>query len=199
MQHLKKLLFLSFLFYSVKSMAQPGLQDSIARERTNLNKTHLFILGAWASANIIQGSISASNLTGKDHYFHQMNVYWNTVNFALSGIGLLMVKKQLTRHFSLADNIREQEKVEKLLLLNTGLDAAYIMTGAYLKERGTQLNNEKTEGYGNSLIFQGAFLLVFDIIQYTAHRRNGKFIEKNLGNWLVGPTSEGLGLSYRFK
>ena len=199
MQLLKKLLLLLSIFCTLKSVAQPGLQDSIARERINLNKTHLLILGAWASANIIQGSISASNLTGKDHYFHQMNVYWNTVNLGLAGAGLLVARKQVSRHYSLEDNIREQHQVEKILLLNTGLDAAYIMTGLYLHERGVRLNKDQPTGYGSSLMFQGGFLLAFDIIQYAANRRNGKFIENSLGKWLVGPTADGLGLSYHFK
>lgn len=198
MQLLKQFLFASLLFTALPGIAQPGFQDSIARERINLNKTHSLILGAWATANIIQGSISASNLTGKDHYFHQMNVYWNTVNLALSGAGLLIARKQMNRHFTLADNIKEQNKVEKILLLNTGLDAAYIMTGVYLRERGIRLNKDQPEGYGNSLIFQGGFLLVFDIIQYAAHRKNGKLIDQSLDKWQLGITSSGgIGLGVR--
>src|SRR5476651_1498119 len=129
MQHFKKFLFVCILFLYRESYAQKdiadtinnaprvSLQDSIAGLRINLNKTHMLILGAWAGVNIVQGSISASNLTGKDHYFHQMNVYWNTFNLALAGAGLWAVKKQLSRHFSFADNIKEQQKIEKILLL----------------------------------------------------------------------------------
>ncbi len=211
MQHLKKSLVLVAVFLygqafaqkdmadTVTTTARLSLQDSIAAVRINLNKTHMYILGAWAGVNIVQGSISASNLTGKDHYFHQMNVYWNTFNLALAGMGLWTAKKQLSRHFSFGDNIREQQKIEKILLLNIGLDAAYITTGMYLKERGLRLNRDQPQGYGNSLLLQGGFLLIFDIIQYTAHRKNGKLLEQALGNWQVGPTGAGLGVSYQFK
>ncbi len=199
MQLFRKYLLFLFLVPAVKGSSQQILQDSIAHERINLNKTNMTILGAWAAANIVQGSISAGNATGSGHYLHQMNVYFNTVNIALAGVNLLMVKKQMARHYTLADNLKEQNRIEKILLLNTGLDLAYITTGLYLKERGTRLNKDQPQGYGNSLLIQGGFLLIFDIIQYAGHRRNGKFLEKYMANWQVGPTSDGLGLSYKFK
>ena len=83
--------------------------------------------------------------------------------------------------------------------MNTGLDAAYITTGLYLKERGTRLNKDQPIGYGNSLVFQGAFLLVFDLFQYAANRKNGKILDQMLGNWQLGTTQNGIGLSYQFK
>ena len=199
MQIIKKGIFVILVLISCKSLCQSSLQDSLAYQRINLSKNHLFILGAWAGANIIQGSISASNAVGNDHYFHQMNAYWNTVNLAIAGAGLLAAHQQLKRHYSLVDNLREQQKIEKLLLLNTGLDAAYITTGLYLKERGTRLNKDQPIGYGNSLVFQGAFLLVFDLFQYAANRKNGKILDQMLGNWQLGTTQNGIGLSYQFK
>ena len=199
MQPFSKYLCFVLLFVSLKSFAQKEIQDSIASERLRLNQTHLYVLGAWATANIVQGSISASNTTGKEHYVHQMNAYWNTVNLAIAGAGLYMVKKQMARKFGLADNLREQAKIEKLLLLNTGLDAAYIMTGLYLKERGARVNSEQSQGYGTSLLLQGGFLLVFDLIQYGAHRKNGKLLDQSLSNWQLGSTQNGVGLSYRIK
>ncbi len=92
MQPFSKYLCFVLLFVSLKSFAQKEIQDSIASERLRLNQTHLYVLGAWAAANIVQGSISASNTTGKEHYLHQMNAYWNTVNLAIAGAGLYMVK-----------------------------------------------------------------------------------------------------------
>ena len=128
-----------------------------------------------------------------------MNAYWNVANLALAGLGLWSAKKQLTKHYTLAENVTEQHKIEKILLLNTGLDVAYMVTGLYLKERGNRLNHEQPVGYGNSLLLQGGFLLVFDIIQYVNHRRNGKFLEQNMGNLQLGPTLNGLGLTYQLR
>lgn len=174
-----------------------SFQDSIAVARASLQQNNRWVLGAWAAANVVQGSISAGNAKGSDRYFHQMNAYWNTVNLALAGMGLWAAKKQLGGEHTLARNLREQYRMEKLLLLNTGLDAAFIMTGLYLHERGTNLSSEKPMGYGSSLVLQGSFLLVFDLVQYFENRRIGKTLEKSVSAWQVGPTANGLGLVWK--
>ena len=192
------ILFLLLFSLSVSVPAQQNFQDSMAVARITLQKNNMWFLAAWAGANIMQGSISASNTTGNDHYFHQMNAYWNTVNLAIAGLGLYAAKKELAGIHSADRNRSEQQKIEKILLLNTGLDAAYIMTGLYLHERGTRLNRDQPVGYGNSLMLQGGFLLIFDIIQYAENRRNGKALEKGGGGWQVGTTANGVELAYRF-
>ena len=195
---MRYILFLAFFSISVSISAQQNLIDSIARARITLQKNNMWVLAAWAGANIVQGSISAGDARGSDHYFHQMNAYWNTVNLTIAGLGLWAAKKQLAGIHTAEKNWTEQQKIEKLLLLNTGLDAAYIMTGLYLRERGTRLNRDQPTGYGNSLMLQGGFLLIFDIIQYTENRRNGKVLEKSMSGWQMGTTANEVGLAYRF-
>lgn len=175
------------------------LSDSLAAERLNMHKTNLTILAAWAGVNIIQGSISANNAQGRDRYFFNMNSYWNLVNMGIATYGLIRMKKDLARKYSFTQNLLEQQKLEKILLLNSGLDLAYIATGLYLKERGARLNSEQSAGFGNSLILQGAFLLVFDLVQYGNHRRNGKILERQTARLQIGPAGNGIGLAYLFK
>jgi hypothetical protein len=176
---------------SVKPLSIP---DSVALRRNMLNKTNMTILLAWSGANLVQGSISAGNLKGSPHYFHQMNAYFNIVNLAIAGYGLYEVRKQMNKKLSLYQNLRQQQKIESLLLLNSGLDLTYITTGLYLRERGTNKLNDQTKGYGGSLILQGSFLLVFDIIQYIQHHQNGQLLNKYLGNLQLATTSNGVGL-----
>jgi len=195
---LRVVLLIPAFFSAFMAFSQVNEQDSIARQRIKLVQNNMYVLGAWASANIIQGTISASNTQGNEKAFHQMNAYWNTVNFAIAGVGLLGIRKQLNKQYSLSTNQKEQQKLEKILLLNSGLDLAYITTGLYLKERGTRLNKPRTEGFGNSLILQGAFLLVFDLIQYGQHRKNTKWLENKMDHLQMGVSANGLGLSYRF-
>lgn len=171
-----------------------SIPDSVTNRRNILNKTNLTVLLAWSAANIVQGSISAGNLQGSPHFFHQMNAYFNIVNLAVAGFGLFEVRNQMTKKITLYQNLRQQQKVESLLLLNSGLDLAYITTGLYLKERGTNHLNDKTKGYGGSLMLQGSFLLVFDIIQYIQHRQNGQLLNKYLGNLQLATTPNGVGL-----
>lgn len=186
------------LFCALMAQSQVTKQDSIARERIQLVQNNMYVLGAWAAANIVQGTISASNTKGSEHYFHQMNAYWNSVNLAIAGVGLLGIRKQLKKEHTMGFNLKAQYQLEKILLVNTGLDLAYITTGLYLKERGLRLNNTRNQGYGNSLLLQGAFLLVFDLIQYGQHRKNTKWLEGKLDQLQMGVSSNGLALSYRF-
>jgi hypothetical protein len=113
--------------------------------------------------------------------------------------GLVGVRNELKRSISFNENLIAQQKTEKLLLLNTGLDLAYITTGLYLKERGARTNSESSTGIGNSLLLQGTFLLVFDLVQYGNHRKNGKLLEQQLGKWQLAATSNGIGIRYQFK
>lgn len=191
------ILFVAVFCMSQSARAQSTIWDSLNKRRLTINQQHLYVLGAWAGANIVQGTISASNTTGSTRYLHQMNAYWNTVNLAIAGLGIWALKMQLNQPITPAGLMKEQKTVEKLLLLNTGLDVAYIMTGLYMKEKGLRLNNDRNTGFGNSLVLQGSFLLVLDLVQYFAHQKNGKAIQEqaNKIQWGVGPN--GLGLSYR--
>lgn len=169
--------------------------DSIALDRYNQNKTNMTILAAWAGVNIIQGSISATNATGSGPYFFRMNAYWNVVNLGIASLGLFQLRKELNKQYSLTQNHLAQQKLEKILLLNTGLDLAYITTGLLLKENGNRTSNLRNTGFGNSLLLQGAFLLVFDLVQYGNHRRNSKLLETQLSKLQIQASPNGIGLS----
>jgi hypothetical protein len=177
--------------------AQSNVWDSLNKRRLTINQNHLYVLGSWAAANIVQGSISATNTTGSTRYLHQMNAYWNTVNLAIAGLGIWALKMQLRQKITPADLLQEQKTVEKLLLLNSGLDVAYIMTGLYMKEKGLRLQNDRNIGFGNSLVIQGSFLLVLDLVQYFAHQKNGKAIYDQAKKVQWGVGANGLGLTYR--
>lgn len=191
------ILFVAVFCMSQSARAQSTIWDSLNKRRLTINQQHLYVLGAWAGANIVQGTISASNTTGSTRYLHQMNAYWNTVNLAIAGLGIWALKMQLNQPITPAGLMKEQKTVEKLLLLNTGLDVAYIMTGLYMKEKGLRLNNNRNTGFGNSLVLQGSFLLVLDLVQYFAHQKNGKAIQDQANKIQWGVGANGLGLSYR--
>jgi len=169
--------------------------DSIAADRYNQNKTNMTILAAWAGVNIIQGSISATNATGSGPHFFRMNAYWNLVNLGIASVGLFQLRKEMNKSYTFTQNQLAQQKLEKILLLNTGLDLAYIATGFLLKENGTRTGNLRNTGFGNSLLLQGAFLLVFDLVQYGNHRRNGKLLETQLSKLQIQAGPNGIGLS----
>ncbi|WP_141676827.1 DUF6992 family protein [Hydrotalea lipotrueae] len=192
------LLIVTSGFFAITIEAQINLTDSSLQQkydsiyinRQTLIKNNMSILGAWAGLNIIQSSISAASTSGNTQTFFKMNVYWNTVNAAIAGIGFLQAKKALTKKITPQQNWLQQQKTEQFLLLNTGLDAAYITTGLYLREHGLRKNNDQTEGFGSSIILQGSFLFVLDVIQYLEHHQNGKRLSK----LCLEPANNGLGL-----
>jgi hypothetical protein len=100
--------------------------------------------------------------------------------------------------FDLAASISEQAKMEKLLLFNAGLDIGYMAAGLWMMERSKniQKNPELWEGFGKSVILQGAFLFVFDLALFTILNTNSS--TELIQNLQVGMASNGVGISYKF-
>lgn len=177
---------------------QLPLPEDVAMERINITRNYMTALGAWGLVNVVQGSISATNTVGPEHYFHQMSAYFNTVNVGIAALGFLGIKKQLLKTNTMASEIREQQKIQKILLINSGLDIGYFGIGLLMRGSGIRNQNAKIQGYGGSIMLQGAFLLAYDLLQFGAHRKNGKRLGQKFGIWSLGPTSTGMGLAYRF-
>lgn len=139
----------------------------------------MLILGTWAAGNIISSPFLASGREGSGKYFHQMNGLWNIVNLGIAGFGYFGIAGQDGQGLSLSESVLEQQKIENLLLFNTGLDVAYVLGGLYLYERSrnTGRNPERLKGYGQSIMLQGGFLFVFDLIFYLSMTHHGRQID----------------------
>ena len=177
---------------------QLPLPEAVAMERINITRGYMTALGAWGLVNVVQGSISTTNTVGPEHYFHQMSAYFNAVNVGIAAVGFLGIKKQLLKTNTLASEIQAQQKIQKILLINSALDVGYFTTGLLMRNSGIKNQNAKIQGYGGSIMLQGAFLLVYDLLQFGAHRKNGKRLGQKFGIWTLGPTPSGMGLAYRF-
>ena len=136
--------------------------------RLKKTKAAMTILGSWSAANIVSGAILQANTTREKKYFHQMNAIWNGVNLAIAGLGYLNARKARAADFNLTKSIKEHHKFQKILLFNAGLDIGYMVGGLYLMERGKnqseQGDRDQMRGFGKSIILQGGFLFVFDLI-----------------------------------
>jgi hypothetical protein len=145
--------------------------------RTRLDQRGLRVLGGWAVGNLVVSGVAMGQTDGSARYFHQMNIGWGAVNLALAGAGYLAARRAAQSPAnSRAENVRSQLKTENLYLLNAGLDVAYLAAGAYLLEKGRNPtaagSSSRWRGYGQSLLVQGGFLLLFDGVQYAAHHRH---------------------------
>jgi hypothetical protein len=200
---LKHIFFLSVcIALSGFSIAQKNFNDSIAQSRNHTTRTAMITLGGWALANIASGFIIAGNAQGEARYAWRMNGYWNFINLGLAGMGYLNAVKAASRKYSFADNEEAQATLEKIYVLNFGLDVAYIAGGFYLRERGLSVSTIKSadelRGYGSSIIVQGGFLLLMDGLMIRLHHKNTARMNKKLRQFDLDAGPGGLGVSYRF-
>jgi hypothetical protein len=168
--------------------------NTINDQRLQLNKDGMKVLGGWAAGNMVVGGIGMIQSSGSDHYFHQFNLAWNSVNLAIAGLGYFG-SHSARSDLSFAETIRKYQTFENILLLNAGIDVGYMATGAFLWERGLRKDSERLTGYGQSLILQGAFLFSFDLIMFIASRKQSSELLNVLDDVTIQPT----GISYKIQ
>ena len=166
------------LFWLMVFSAVLSAQDlqTFNEERIKRDQALMLTLGSWASANALTGAIgwtTAKNPEMKS--FHQMNVMWNAVNLGLAIPGYLRARNAKAV-MSLSATLNEQQKTERIFLLNTGLDVAYITAGFLLRSMALNQSSktDQLNGFGKGLILQGSFLFAFDLTAFALHHRHGK-------------------------
>jgi hypothetical protein len=200
MKKINTLLISLFLFLSAD--AQHDFNDSIAYSRNRTTEKAMIVLGSWAALNIASGFIIAGQTQGEAKYFWRMNAYWNIVNGGLAVMGYFGARKAMAKKYDLAENEKAQLSIEKLYAFNLGLDLAYIASGFFLREKGMNTSNIKSQdqlkGYGSSIAVQGGFLLLMDGFMIMLHHKNSIRLNNKLKNLETGMGPDGLGLTYTF-
>lgn len=156
-------------------------------------RKHLAVLGWWCFINLAIG-IPGLFFFFDDWlwYFQLMNMSWAFINFAV----VLWIFDHIFYVKFIEGNTFQrfevQRHVEKMLLLNIGLDAAYIFAGLYLLTLGRvegMSHSELWTGFGWSVILQGGFLFCHDNFFHFLHRANFKkckpFLEDLMESQLV--------------
>lgn len=161
------------------------LADFDQRFRLILRK-HLVILGWWSLLNIAGGMVALIFLTGTVYYFWMMGMIWGLINFI---IVMVILDHTFYRKFRRGafERFESQRHVEKLMFLNIGIDSAYVFVGLFLREHSFACGVTYADmwlGFGCSVIIQGLFLLIQDILVYRLHRKNFKkaqpFLDKKI-------------------
>ena len=168
MSNMKFLLALSMFFYSTLTLKS---QDSISTHDLFYKKQQqsLSLLSGWSVGNLIYSPLATKNLFSPEttnEYFHQMNFSWNLLNLGIAGLGHIIVNKDSKKLWDIKTLYDKKNKAEKSIIINMGLDLAYMVTGFLLKNNAQKNNSEYSmnKGYGNSLILQGGYLLFYDAI-----------------------------------
>ena len=162
------------------------LDDYDARLRLIMRR-HLGALGSWSLLNLLAGVAGMLWLDGFWYYFVMMGFVWGLINFA---IALLLFKFHFLNKFRGGDvlqRIEAQHHVEKMLLLNLGLDLCYTFIGCWIREHGLHLTQdaELWLGFGAAVIVQGVYLFVHDLSFFRLHRRNFHLAEPVLRRQLA--------------
>lgn len=197
MKALFSLLFLILL--SLPGSAQQASLSDLNQSRLKVQTTGMWVLTGWSVANLTYGGIAASQTKGSTRYFHQMNMYWNIFNLGISTPGLISSLRQKNNlPTTLNESIEDLHGLEKTLIFNTGLDAAYMMGGLYLMERAKTNpdQHDRLKGFGQSVLLQGGFLFTFDLINYLALRNSHKKAAEILKN--VQFTGQSVGVVVEF-
>jgi hypothetical protein len=138
-------------------------------------KKHLAILAWWCIINLIVGVPFLLVYDGWWLYFFVMNISWAVINFLIvlflyDHIFFLRFQKG-----NVFQRFEVQRHVQRMLLLNIGLDTAYIFAGLYLKTLAAIPDIAHPAlwyGFGWSVIVQGAFLFIHDNVFHYYHLKN---------------------------
>ncbi len=179
----KIFLIICFTAIGFSAFSQKDALIKFEKERIGYSKKSMVVLAGWSAANMIVSGIATNTSNTEMRYFHQMNVMWGGINLAIAGLGYWGAGREKIDNPTLADVLKHQNRIEKTYLINAGLDVVYIGSGFAMNQLSdNQKNPAKFKGYGNSIMLQGGFLLLYDAIIYATHRKHGKklkgFVEK---------------------
>lgn len=106
--------------------------------------------------------------------FHRANLLWNTVNVAIAIPSVLGAAREDPGEWSLGSLMDEDRKLLLAYGVNTGLDVGYVFAGAFLHEYGRRIDNDDLVGTGWSLMVQGGYLFVYDLVMWLTHAKGAK-------------------------
>lgn len=160
------------------ALAAPALDpDALAAwnvERVELTRAGMWTLAGWGAASVGVGL--AGRLASDDRRwqsFHLMTAGWGAVDLALAIGGMWGLDPATAAALGPAESLAEQLFIERALLFNAGLDVGWLGLGAWLWERGLRKADARLEGFGQAIVIQGGFLLVFDLSLYLLEAAHG--------------------------
>ncbi len=140
-----------------------------------IQRRHLTLLLSWSLLNGCSGLVAMFTSRGSAYYFWMMNGTWGCINTVVAIVLSYHVSNSKTLTGNSFDCKEIQKHVERMLLINSGLDMCFILIGFWLLVYGCYMGTKYHDlwlGFGCAIVMQGLFLLVQDIIILQLHRRN---------------------------
>jgi hypothetical protein len=199
----RSFLLMITLLCSMQLLAQDtAFLQTFNQQRITTTKNAMLVLGAWSVVNITTGLIASGQTQGEAKYFHQMNAIWNVFNLGIATMGYLGTRKLHPGSYNWPASIKEQNKIEKIYLVNGALDVAYILGGLYAREYGKNRTpgkeQDRWKGYGSSIILQGGFLLLYDVVNISLHHKHGKQLYRKFDQLQFSFAPGNMSMQYTF-
>ena len=147
---------LTFMSELMESESSPAYLQS-GFDRLEQERRAMLILLGWGAANIIAGGTLAAKEPYRD--FGLMTSGWGLVNAGIAGFALLG-GDVYTASTSYETVLRDEQLFNRILAINTGLNAGYMGVGFTMNYLGS---TSRTRQFGTAVMAQGAFLMAFDL------------------------------------
>ena len=120
-------------------------------------------LGAWAGASIATGAAAwtIGRSTGRPalEAFGRQTFLWGAIDGAIAGAGALRGRRPRDP----GTEIRDAQRLRRILLINAAADVAYVAAGMWLMARPEPDKPRRlTRADGAAIVIQGGFLLALD-------------------------------------
>ncbi|MDP1828697.1 MAG: hypothetical protein Q8L48_35865 [Archangium sp.] len=164
------------------------------RERLQTSRVGMIVLGAWAVGNMGVGAFGFGlERDERLRFLHLGNLVWNAVNLGLALNTLIREWNENPAALDAKKSLEASEQLEKIFFINGALDLGYLAAAAFLWQRGEATGDQKLVGFGQALVIQGAFLVLFDLTMGILNARlTGRLLEG------VTVSLTPIGLSARF-
>jgi hypothetical protein len=181
---MKKILTVTLLVIGCHAFAQQDSLKAYNAGRVHITSSGMEVLGSWGIVNTFGGGLAwATSTSAETHYFFQMNTIWGSANFVTAILGYTGTQNNKNKKLTASQTLHAQEKIEKIFKINSYIDVGYLGAGLYLKLAGDSRNSPLMKGYGEAVLMQGGFLLIFDQLMYRAEKNHGdklrNFLEKH--------------------
>ena len=152
--------------------AAPTAQE-LARQKTDAERAHLWRVAAWGGASAAAGLALVTSYRRSDvparWAFGLQTGLWGVVNVGIAAAGLSQSGAPAATY---AEALAAERNLHDLLLLNMGLNVAYVGVGtamtiaSYYGVSGAR----RWRGHGLAVVVQGAALLALDGLALLASR-----------------------------
>lgn len=151
------------------------ISKAFIRRMKVFKKAQAVSLAIWATLNILIGATFIFQSEAHHFYIFTMNISWNVVNIAVAIFLYTHHNNVFDQSISLLNQMEYQKHIEKSIVFNMGLDLAFIATGFSMYYYGNipiVSHPELWLGFGISVIMQGSFLFILDMVFFRLHRKN---------------------------